>query len=145
DTPKLVAANIQNKLRSNFHWSAPAYTEAARFALSNNDLDAASTYIDRALLLGGDATTLRVKARIAEKKGDAETAKTLRAKAAAMVPDQTALSNVYQLIGAKKADEAIAAANALTAADAKSWRALTALGDAYAAKGDNAKARELFD
>ena len=49
ETQKLVSANMQNQLRSELHWVPQAWTEAARYALSNNDYDAASAYIDRNL------------------------------------------------------------------------------------------------
>jgi hypothetical protein len=145
DTVKLTTAAIRNQLRSELHWVPQAYTEAARWALNNNDVEGASTYIDRALMLTPDAQSLRVKARILEKKGDAAGAKTYRDRAAALVPDTTPINGIYQLIGAKKYDEAIAAANAQIAATPRSWRAWDALGTAYGEKGDAAKAKEAWD
>ena len=140
DTKKLVAEGIRRDLRSGMHWDSAAYTQAANIMLGAGNDDLALEYVNRAIDLTPSASNLRLKARIIEKKGDAEGAKTLRAAAdKIMVPEVAAVNNAYRLIGQKKYDEAIAAIG-----EAKSYRTLTAIGDAWAGKGDKAKAMEYY-
>lgn len=141
DTKKLVAEGIKNDLRSELYWVPSAWTQAAGYMLRNNNDDLALQYVNHAIEMQPDAQSLRLKARIIEKKGDAEGAKTLRAQAdKLMSPEVATVSNAYRLISQKKYDEAIAAIG-----DNKSWRALNAVGDVWAAKGDKAKAMEWYD
>jgi tetratricopeptide (TPR) repeat protein len=145
DTKSLAAASIRAQLRSDLHWTPQAWVEAARYALNHGDPDAALAYVGRAIELSPDAQSLRVKARIVEKKGDAKQAKELRDRAAAIDPEAARYSAAYGLIGAKKYDEAATAINALTAAAPRSWRAWVAYGDLLAAKGDRAGAMDAYN
>jgi len=141
DTKKLVAEGIKRDLRSELYWNAPVWVQAAGYMLRNGNDDLALQYVNHAIDMQPDAQSLRMKARIIEKKGDAEGAKTLRAQAdKLMSPEVATVSTAYRLIGQKKYDEAIASIG-----DNKSWRALNAIGDAWAAKGDKAKAMEFYD
>jgi hypothetical protein len=141
DTKKLVAEGIRNDLRSELYWVAPAWVQASSYMLRNGNEDLALQYINHAIDMQPDAQALRLKARIIEKKGDAEGAKTLRAQAdKLMTPEIASVSNAYRLIGQKKYDEAIAAIG-----ETKSYRGLAAIGDAWAAKGDKTKAMEWYD
>jgi Protein of unknown function (DUF2911) len=141
DTKTLVAEGIKRDLRSELYWNAPAWVQAASYMLRNGNDDLALQYVNHAIEMQPDAQALRLKARIIEKKGDAEGAKTLRAQADKLItPDVATVSNAYRLIGQKKYDEAIASIG-----DNKSWRALNAIGDAWAAKGDKTKAMEWYD
>jgi Protein of unknown function (DUF2911) len=141
DTKKLVAEGIKNDLRSDLYWQAPAWVQAAGYMLRNGNDDLALQYVNHAIEMQPDAQALRLKARIIEKKGDAEGAKTLRAQADKLItPEVLTVSNAYRLISQKKYDEAITAIG-----DDKSWRALNAIGDAWAGKGDKAKAMEWYD
>ncbi len=141
DTQSLVAEGIRNKLRSDMHWDAQAWTEAASWTLGAGNPDLALTYASRAVEMQPTAQALRVKARILEKKGDASGAKELRARAEGMLsPDIAPINAAYALISQKKYDDAIKSLG-----DAKSWRGLNAIGDAWAAKGEKAKAMEFYD
>jgi tetratricopeptide (TPR) repeat protein len=111
----------------------------------NGDIDTALAYADHAISLGADVQNLRMKARILEKKGDVEGAKALRARSDALAPENAVVSRANDLIGGKKYDEAASVLNKEIASNPKSWRAWTALGDMYGAKGDMAKAKESFD
>jgi len=141
DTKKLVAEGIKNDLRSELYWVPSAWTQAAGYMLRNGNDDLALQYVNHAIEMQPDANALRLKARIIEKKGDAEGAKTLRAQADKLItPEVATVSNAYRLISQKKYDEAIASIG-----DNKSWRALNAIGDAWAAKGDKVKAMEWYE
>jgi len=140
ETKKLVAEGVKHDLRSGMHWDSAAYTQAANIVLGAGNDDLALEYVNRAISLTPSASNLRLKARIIEKKGDAEGAKSLRASAdQIMVPEIAKVNGAYRLIGQKKYDEAIAAIG-----DAKSYQTLTAIGDAWAGKGDKSKAMEYY-
>jgi tetratricopeptide (TPR) repeat protein len=144
DTKNLTLASMRTALRSGYHWRSSAYVEAASYALRNGDTDAALQYANRAMELSPDRPSLRVKAAVLEKKGDAAGAKELRDRAAAMQPEFAAINRGYALIGEKKFDEALKAANDLIARN-PSFRAYALLGDVYSAKGDAPKAHEAYD
>jgi tetratricopeptide (TPR) repeat protein len=140
DTKKLVAEGIHNTLRSEAHWDAPAWIEAAGYMMNNGNPDLALEYITRANEMTPTARGLRIKAALIEKKGDAEGAKALRAKAETMMaPEIAPVMSAYRLIGQKKYDEALTSLGQQT-----SWRGLVAIGDAWNGKGDKAKAMELY-
>jgi tetratricopeptide (TPR) repeat protein len=145
DTTNLVAASIENQLRSDLHWVSQAWTEAARFALRQNDLGSAERYIDRSIAMSADAFNLRTKANILDKKGDNKTARELRDRAALLSPEITFASGTYQLIGQKKYDDATKMVNAYLATNPNSWRAHALLGAIYSEQGDAAKAKASFD
>ncbi|HEX7150765.1 MAG TPA: DUF2911 domain-containing protein [Thermoanaerobaculia bacterium] len=145
ETNKLVSVSIENQLRSQLHWVSQAWTEAARWALRQNDLVNAERYIDRSISMSADAFNLRTKANIADKKGDAKLAKELRDRAAQLSPEITFASSAYQLIGQKKYDEAATVVNGYLATHPDSWRAHAILGAIHSEKGENAKARAAFD
>jgi hypothetical protein len=141
ETQSLVAEGIKNRLRSEMHWDAQAWTEAASWTLGAGNLDLALTYADQAIEMSPNAQALRLKARIIEKKGDAAGAKALRARAETLMsPEIAPINAAYALIGQKKYDDAITSLG-----DTKSWRGLSAIGDAWAAKGDKTKAMEFYD
>lgn len=145
ETTKLTLASIDQQLRSALHWVPQAWTEAARYAFRNGETDRALTYIEHGLGLTPDAQSLRVKAAIVEKKGDAALAKKLREQSAALTPERAELNPAYELLGAKKYDEAIAFVNKYVARYPANFRAHALLGVIHASKGDAAKAKESFD
>lgn len=144
DTTTLTMAGLRNRLRSGVHWDGQAWTEAARYAYGAGDLDTALAWANQSIDLGPDRGNLRLKAAIVEKKGDAGTAKELRDRAAALNPDITTLTSAFQLMGAKKYNEAEAVLNGMIAKGTMPWRAYAALGTLYANKGDAAKSAESF-
>jgi TolA-binding protein len=149
DVPATVRASMRNELRGGKHWNGDAWAAAARFEMRNGDLDTASKYADTALALGNTTNALRTKAAILEKRGDTKAAAELRDRAKQNYNEGEIINyGAYGLIGDKKYDEAITLLNNFISTHPNShetWRAYTALGDAWAAKGDQAKAREAFD
>ncbi|HKR63316.1 MAG TPA: DUF2911 domain-containing protein [Thermoanaerobaculia bacterium] len=149
DLPTTIRAAIRDTLRTGKHWDANAWASAARWELRNGDADTANKYADMALGLGVTTNTLRTKAAVLDKKGDAKGAAELRARAKTIANEAELVSGTaYESIGAKKYDDAIAYLNGYIAAHATSdqlWRFYSILGEAYASKGDAAKSREALD
>jgi TolA-binding protein len=149
DLPATVRASIRNELRGGKHWNADAWAAAARFELRNGDVDTALRYADRALSLGVTTNTLRTKAAVLEKKGDTKAATELRERAKRNYNEGEELNfTVFGLMNDKKYDDAISWLTAWIAAhpnSAETWRAYSLLGEAYAGKGDQAKAHEAFE
>ncbi len=149
DVPATVRASIRNELRGGKHWNASAYAAAARWELRNGDPDAALQYANRAIDLEVSTTTMRTKAAVLEKKGDTKAAAELRDRAKQNYNEAESLYFAgSSLINDKKYDEAITSINTYITSHPNSretWRGYAALGEAYARKGDQAKAREAFD
>jgi TolA-binding protein len=149
DLPSTVRESIATALRGGKHWDASAWTAAARWELRNGDPDTALKYADHALALSVSLNTLRTKAAVLEKKGDAKGAAELRERAKGMATETETILLAYNpLVGAKKYDEAEKWLNDYAAAhpnSAELWRVYNGLGDVYAAKGDTAKAHQYYD
>lgn len=149
DLPSTVRASIASTLRGGKHWDAQAWAAAARWELRNGDIETANKYADAALALGINGTTLRTKAAILDKKGDAKGATELRDRAKSIATEAETISIAYSnAMSAKKTDDAIAYLNTYVTAHPNSselWRVYSFLGEAYAAKGDSAKSKEAFD
>jgi len=149
DLPSTIQASIDTALRGGKHWDPSAWVAAARWELRNGNTDRALEYANHALSLSTTMSALRTKAAIVEKKGDAKAAAELRQRAQTLFTEAETIQFGYSVpLGAKKTDEAIAFLNNYAAAHPQSpelWRVYAGLGEAYAAKGDNAKAKEYFD
>ena len=149
DLPGTIRSSIASTLRGGKHWDPATWAAAARWELRNGDPDTAMKYADHALDLGVNSATLRTKAAVLEKKGDAKGAAELRERAKTMATEAETIGIAYGTpMNAKKYDDAITWLNGYMAAHPNSnetWRLYAGLGEAYAAKGDSAKAKEFFD
>ena len=149
DLPSTVRASIRDTLRGGKHWDPNAWAAAARWELRNGDADTALKYADKALEYGATTNTLRTKAAVLDKKGDKAGAKALRDRAMSMANEAEMMAfTVGPMMGEKKYDEAMKYVNDYLAKNPNSpnkWRFLVMVGDAYLAKGDQAKAREYYD
>jgi len=149
DLPATVRSSIASTLRGGKHWDNQAWAAAARWELRNGDPDTALKYANHALDLGINVNTLRTKAAVLEKKGDAKGAAELRDRAKGIANEAETISLAYSAsMSAKKTDEAISYLSNYMVAHPNSdqaWRVYSFLGEAYSAKGDTAKAKEAFD
>lgn len=149
DLPATVGASIREELRGGKHWSADAWAQAARWELAHGDVDRAAEMADHALSLQTTFSTLRVKAAVLEKKGDARGAAALRERADSLATEaQTISLAAGALLAQNRNDEAIAWLSDYLAKHPGSpelWRVHAFLGQAWAAKHDRAKAKEHFD
>ncbi len=145
DVPATVRASFRDTFRGGKHWDNTALTIAAGWEMRQNNLDAALDYVNRSIEYGINTRNLRTKAAILEKKGDAKAAAELRERSKSMSNDAEIMSQAYNMIGQKKYDEAVAYLNTFTTTHPPDYRSWTAFGDAYAAKGERAKATEMYD
>jgi len=146
DLKSTVMPAVRAALRSGKHWDQGAYTEAARFAMRQNDLDSALEWASRAVEIAPDSSNTRLKANVLEKRGDAKGAAELRERAKTYpVSEWGSLNPGFMLQNDKKYDEAAAWFNNYTATHPQSWRAFASLGAVYAEKGDWTKAKESWD
>ena len=145
DIPTTVRASIKDTFRGAKHWDNNALAAAARWELRQGNTDAALDFVNRSMEYGITTTNLRAKAAILDKKGDAKAAAEVRERLKSMSNDAELVAQANNMIGQKKYDEAIIYVNNFIATHPPSWRYYTTLGDVYVAKGDRAKATELYD
>ncbi len=137
DTPKVVMASIRQQLRSlpGFGWQGPS--QAANYWLKNGGpLDEALKLVDRSIQMNENYQNLSVRAAILEKQGNAKGAADLRAKAQTLATETDLNQAGYQLLAAKKMDEAIKVFQTNVDHHPDSWNAQDSLGEALAGKGD---------
>ena len=149
DVPATVSASIREDLRGGKHWNADAWAQGARWELAHGDLNAASEMADHALSLQQTFATLRTKAAVLEKKGDAKGAAALREQADRIATEaQTINVRASTLLGDKKNDEAIAWLNdyLLKHPDSKElWRVHAFLAQAYSEKHDETRMKASLE
>lgn len=146
DLKSTVMPAMRAALRSGKHWDPVAYTEAARYAVRQGDLDSALEWASRAVEIAPDASNTKLKANILEKRGDAKGAAELRERAKSYpVSEWGELNPGFSLQNEKKYDDAVKWFNIYTAAHPQSWRAYASLGAVYAEKGDWTNAKQAWD
>lgn len=141
DTPAIVSDKLQEQLHNlpGFFWQS--FAQAASWSARNNaNLDRAATWADRAIAMNRNYQTLRAKALVLERKGDRTAATALRDEALAVATEADINAYGYELIGAGKIDEAIAAFRKNVADHPGSWNAYDSLGEALALKGQTSDA-----
>jgi tetratricopeptide (TPR) repeat protein len=150
-----VTAGLAKDVELVNQYAAPMYAPtaagaaAARWELRNGDVETALKYADKALEYGNSVNTLRTKAAVLDKKGDKAGAQALRDRAMAMANEAESIAfTVGPMMNAKKYDDAMKYLNDYLAAHPNSdnrWRIMTSIGDVYAAKGDAAKAMQMYE
>ncbi len=141
DTPAVVSDNLQQQLHNlpGFFWQS--FAQAASWSARNNaNLDRASAWADRAIAMNRNYQTLRAKALVLERKGEATAAVALREEALKVATEADINAYGYELLGAGKVDEAIATFRKNVADHPGSWNTYDSLGEALAQKGQVADA-----
>ena len=141
DTPAIVSDSLEQQLRGlpGFFWQG--FAQAAAWSARNKgDLTRAETWADRAISMNRNYQTLRAKALVLERKGDATTAATLRKEALALATEADMNAHGYELLGAGKVDEAIAVFRKNVADHPTSWNTYDSLAEGLTAKGDHIEA-----
>jgi tetratricopeptide (TPR) repeat protein len=141
DTPALVAESLKTQLRGlpGFAWQSLA--QAAAWCAKNGvALDDAQAWADKALAMNENFTTMRAKAAVAEKRGDAALAGSLREKSLTVATEADMNGYGYQLLLSGKVDEAVAVFRQNVARYPASWNTYDSLGEGLAAAGNKAEA-----
>lgn len=145
DTPTVVSASLKTQLRglSGFSWQA--FAQAASWCARHDvNLEEADTWADRALGMNENFTTLRAKALVAEKRGNATLAGSLREKSLTVATEADMNAYGYQLLGAGKTDEALAVFRQNVSKYPASWNTYDSLGEALALAGQKPAAAEQY-
>jgi tetratricopeptide (TPR) repeat protein len=141
DTPAVVTENLQQQLHNLPGFSWQSFAQAASWtATHNGNLDRAATWADRGIAMNRNYQTLRAKALVLERKGDAPAAAALREDALKLATEADINAYGYELLGAGKVDEAIAVFRKNVADHPASWNTYDSLGEALAQKGQTAEA-----
>jgi tetratricopeptide (TPR) repeat protein len=141
DTATIVTDSLERELRglAGFFWQP--FAQAASWTATNGkDLERASTWANRAVTMNRNYQTLRAQAQVLEKKGDAAGAASIRAEALKLASEADINAYGYELLGAGKVEDAIAAFRKNVADHPQSWNTYDSLGEALATKGQHAEA-----
>jgi tetratricopeptide (TPR) repeat protein len=145
DTPAVVMANMKKELRGAAQFRPEAWEQAARyFATHGGSLEEAARMADRALSAQESFKNMSTRALIAEKKGDAKLAAILRTKAETLATEADFNRLGYELLAAKKLDEAINVFLKNAQTFPTSWNAFDSLAEAYLTKGDKLAAAASY-
>jgi hypothetical protein len=141
NTPEVVAASLRTELRGLAGFSWQAFAQAASWCARNDvNLDEAQKWAERAVSMNENFQTLRARAAVAEKKGDAPLAKQLRDKSLTVATEADMNTYGYSLLGSGKVDEAIAVFRQNVEKYPASWNTYDSLGEGLAAAGKKAEA-----
>jgi tetratricopeptide (TPR) repeat protein len=131
------------KGQAQFFWEP--WAQAANYWITNGgNLDEAQRFSDKALTFGPHFRSLRVRAAVAEKKGDKARAETLRNDALKIAEENDLNLFGYQLMQQKKLEEAIGIFLRNVKEHPQSWNVYDSLAEAYATKGDKPAAVENY-
>ena len=142
DTPAVVVASLHSELRGLQGFSWQRLAQAADWCATNNvNLDEAGKWADQAVAQQENFQTLRAKAAVVERKGDAAAARDLRAKSMTVASEADINNYGYQLLGSGKVDEAIAAFRDNIKRHPDSWNTYDSLGEGARAQGRQGRGR----
>jgi predicted negative regulator of RcsB-dependent stress response len=141
ETPAVVAASLRTQLRGlpGFFWQS--YAQAASWCARNGvNLQEARAWADRAVSMNENFQTLRARALVAEKAGDAALARQLRDKSLTVANEADMNVYGYSLLQEGKTDEAIAVFRQNAEKYPASWNTYDSLAEALAVAGNKAEA-----
>ena len=141
DTKQVVVLSLRDQMRGLPRFAPEGWNQAAGWCVRNDvNLDEAQAWVDRSLAMRETYGGLRIKAALLEKKGDAKGAEALRAKALTLASEAEVNNQGYALLGQNKVDEAIVLFQRNVKDHPDSWNVYDSLAEAYALKGEKAKA-----
>ena len=141
DTPQVVMASMRGELRGLPNFFPQGWNQAAAYWANNGGpLDEALRMADKSVKMNPTFGNQMTRATILEKQGKQADAKDARNKAKALATENDLNQYGYQLIAAKKLDEAIAIFQDNVKAHPESWNVHDSLAEALAMKGDRAGA-----
>jgi hypothetical protein len=133
---RVVLDSLTTQLRGIPQFFPDGWGNAATWAVQHGHLAEASAWADSAIRIQPRYDALSVKAAVLASQGDAAGADSLRRRALTIANEQQLNAAGYQLLGAKKVDEAIALFQRNAKAHPDSWNVWDSLAEAYAVKGD---------
>ncbi len=145
NTSEVVGGSLHTQLRGlpGFSWQRLA--QAAEWCAANDvRLDEAQQWADRALGIQQNFTTLRAKAAVLDRKGDAAAAEALRKRSLDQASEADLNLLGYQLLQAGKVEDAIGTFRDNVRRHPESWNAYDSLGEALAARGEKAEAAASY-
>lgn len=141
NTSVVVLDSLRSQLRNLPRFWAPAWQQAAGWALANTtNLDLPSVWADSAILLEPTFASYSVKARVLDRQGKHAEADSLRQAHLASANEAELNAYGYLLVSQKKNTEALAIFLRVTKEYPDSWNAWDSLGEMYATLGDKPKA-----
>jgi tetratricopeptide (TPR) repeat protein len=145
DTTSVVTESLRRELHGlpGFFWQPHA--QAANWLAANKgDLDLALAWADKGISMVSNYQTLRARANVLERKGQAAEAAALKEKALAMATEADMNAYGYELLGAGALDKAIEVFRKNVADHPASWNTYDSLGEALAVKGQKAEAAAQY-
>jgi tetratricopeptide (TPR) repeat protein len=136
DHDRVVLDSLATQLRGIPQFFPDGWGQAATWALQYDHLPEASGWADSALKIQLRFDGLSVKAAVLERQGHRAAADSLRQRAYAVATEAQLNAAGYQLLGAKRIDEAIGLFQRNVQAYPDSWNAYDSLAEAYGVKGD---------
>jgi Protein of unknown function (DUF2911) len=145
DLGRTVLERYKAQLRGLPRFGWQGWSDIARWAAEHNlELDEALAWADRSVSMNRNFASLRTKALVLEKKGDAAAAAALTKEALSIATEAEMNAYGYQLLGQRKVDEAIAVFAKNVKDHPGSWNAHDSLAEAYGVKGDRKQALEYY-
>ncbi len=141
NTSVVVLDSLKSQLRNLPRFWAPAWQQAAGWALANTtNLDLPNVWADSAILLAPTFASYSVKARVLDRQGKHAEADSLRQAHLASANEAELNAYGYLLVSQKKNNEALAIFLRVTKEYPDSWNAWDSLGEMYVTLGDKPKA-----
>jgi tetratricopeptide (TPR) repeat protein len=147
DTNAIALQTIRQELRhlAGFNWQG--WAQAANYVLQNDlDADLGLEWAERSIGLQENIQNLSLKARLLDKAGRGDEAAETLARAEAQASSEAEVNQLgYVYLQSGDVDRAIAVFQRNVDDHPESWNVWDSLGEAWAAKGDDAKAVSFYD
>lgn len=145
DTHELAIAEIQRQLRHLPQYSWQGWLSAAGYLVANDiEHEKALEWVERSVSMNRNGQNLGLKYRLLQQLGRAEEAEATLAEALALSDEGQTNALGYALLFAGDVDRAIEVFQKNVDEYPESWNVYDSLGEAYATKGEPARARELY-
>lgn len=145
DTHQLAVQHIKDQLRHLPGFSWQGWASAANYLVANQiEPELALEWVDRSIQNQENAQNLGLKVRLQQQLGQTAEAKQTLARALEMANEQQTNFLGYAFLQTGDAETAIEIFEKNVADHPDSWNVYDSLGEAYAAHGQAARARELY-